>query len=293
MWNTSSPLSEVKAVSVKIVTDSVADLPQDVAERLSVGVVPLYVRFGTDVYRDRIDLTIEQFYVKLREEKCFPVTSVPSPADFARMYDKVAGTAEAIVAVTVSAKLSGTYNAAVQGVKLMIKRCPVEVIDSQSATMAEGFVVMRAAEAAQSGASLDEIGVVVGAAIPRAHLLATFDTLEYLKRGGRIGAAQALLGSALKINPLIGLRDGLVYAAGRTRSRRKAVDLLVDFVRGFTSIEELAVGHTACRDESEQLIERLGELHPMERIHRTKLTPVIGAHTGPGLLLVSVLGDRQ
>jgi hypothetical protein len=121
---------------------------------------------------------------------------------------------------------------------------------------------------------------------------ATFDTLKYLQRGGRIGAAKVFLGSLLQINPLITLQDGLVAPAGRTRSRAKALSALQEFVEDYASIEELAVGNAACPADAEALIERLGAIFPKERIHRSNTTPVIGAHTGPGLLVVSVMGDR-
>jgi len=130
------------------------------------------------------------------------------------------------------------------------------------------------------------------AAAARSDMLCTFDTLEYLRRGGRIGNAAAFLGSLLKVNPLLTLREGTVQPAGRTRSRAGAVDRLYEYAAGFRRIEELAVEHTACPEEAEALLDRLSALHPRERIFLSKMTPVIGAHTGPGLLLVGVLGDR-
>jgi DegV family protein with EDD domain len=131
------------------------------------------------------------------------------------------------------------------------------------------------------------------AAQGRVRLLAAFDTLEYLRRGGRIGAASAFLGSLIAINPLIELRDGVVQPAGRTRSRRKAVEQLISFVSGYSRIDGLAVENSACQEEADELADRLGALHPKERILRTRMTPAIGAHTGPGLLVVAVLGDRR
>jgi DegV family protein with EDD domain len=158
--------------------------------------------------------------------------------------------------------------------------------------MAQGFIVITATRAAQAGASLDEVIDVTRRTIPRVDLLATFDTLDYLRRGGRIGRAQAFLGSMLKVNPLITLRDGVVEPAGRTRSRAQAIERLYNFAMSYSFIEELAVEDTACPDEAEALVERLSSKFPKERIYRSKMTPVIGTHTGPGLLLVTVLGDR-
>ncbi len=277
---------------VKIVTDSVADLPPDVAQELGITVVPLNVRFGEKVYRDGVDLTSEQFYDRLAHSKILPVTSVPSPGDFAEAYDKLAKETDGILTISVSAKLSGTYEVASQSVGLMKRKCRVEVVDSQWAVMAEGFTVITAARAAQAGASLDEVLDITHRNIKRVDFRAAFDTLEYLKRGGRIGRAQALLGSILKFNPVITLRDGVVGPAGRPRSRAKAIDHLYDFATSFSHIDEIAVEDAACPDDAELLVERLSSIFPKERIYRSRTTPVIGTHTGPGLLLLAVMGDR-
>jgi len=280
-------------MTVKIVTDSVADLPPQVARELGITVVPLVLRFGAETYRDGVDLTPDQFYQKLKTSKAFPATSVPPPQSYVEAYDRLAEEADSIVVVAVSSRLSATHEVALQSIGEMKKKCRVEVVDSETATMAEGFIAMKAAQAAQAGAELEEVMALITRNIPRAKFIAAFDTLEYLRRGGRIGRAQALMGSMLKINPLITLKDGLVEAAGRTRSRARAIDQLYDFAAGHSHIEELSVGDTACPEDAEALCERLGAIFPAERIYRSKMTPVIGAHTGPGLLLVAILGDRE
>jgi len=280
-------------MTVRIVTDSVADLPVQVIDEFGITVVPLHVRFGDEVYRDGVDLTAEQFYDKLKYNEILPVTSVPSPGSFAEAYDKLAEETDEILAIIVSAKLSGTYEVALQSIGLMKRKSRVEVVDSQFGAMAEGLVVIAAAKAAQAGASLDEVVDVAQKAVPRVDMRAAFDTLEYLKRGGRIGRAQALLGSVLNVNPIIVLKGGVVEPAGRTRSRAKAIDYLYDFVMSYSHIEELAIEDAACPEEAEALVERLSFKFPKERIYRSKTTPVIGTHTGPGLILVSVLGDKE
>ena len=278
---------------VKIVTDSVADLPSQVVSELGITVVPLNVRFGTEVYRDGVDLTAEQFYDRLVHSQTPPVTSVPSPGSFAEVYDKLAEETDEILAIILSSRLSGTYEVALQSIGLMKRKCRVEVIDSQWAVMAQGFIVMKAAKAAQAGASLDEVIAVTRNNIPRVDMCAAFDTLEYLKRGGRIGRAQAFLGSMLNINPIITLKDGVVEPAGRTRSRAKAIERLYNFAMSFSHIEEIAIEDAACPDDAELLVEQLGSRFPKKHIYRSKTTPVIGTHTGPGLLLVAILGDRE
>ena len=168
----------------------------------------------------------------------------------------------------------------------------MEVVDSRLAVMGQGFIVMAAAKAAQAGARFDEILDIVHRNIPRVDFRAAFDTLEYLQRGGRIGKAQALLGSILKINPIIGLKDGEVIPCGRERSRAKAIEHLYNFAMSYSHIEEMAVEYAAALDEAEMLIERLGSKFPKERIYRSRTSPVISTHTGPSLLVVTVLGDR-
>ena len=282
-----------EVMTVKIVTDSAADLPSEVVKELGITVIPILVRWGEKIYRDGIDLTAEQFYERLKHDKIPPTTSVPSPGTFAEAYDKLAQETDEILAIILSSKLSGTYEVALQSRGLMKRKRRVEVVDSGWATMAEGFIVMKAAKAARSGASLDEVMDVTRKSIPRVDFLCTFDTLEYLRRGGRIGKAQAFLGSILKVNPLITLRDGVVEPAGRTRTRAKAVERLYDFALSYSYIEEMAVEDTACPNEADALVERLSAKFPKERIYHSKMTPAIGTHTGPGLLLVAMLGDKE
>jgi DegV family protein with EDD domain len=279
-------------MTVKIVTDSVSDLPPQVVKELGITIVPLNVRFGAEVYRDGVDLTAEQFFDKLVHSKTLPVTSVPSPGTFAEIYDRLAEETDEIMVITVTSKLSGTHDVALQSIGLMKMKCRVEVVDSRLAVMGLGFVVIAAARAAQAGAKFDEIVDIVHRNIPRVDFRAAFDTLEYLQRGGRIGKAQAFLGSILKINPIIGLKDGEVIPCGRERSRAKAIEHLYNFAMSYSHIEEMAVEYAAALDEAEMLIERLGSKFPKERIYRSRTSPVISTHTGPSLLVVTVLGDR-
>lgn len=279
--------------NVAIVTDSVADLPPQIAEEFGITVVPLIVRFGTDLYRDGIDLSPDQFYERLKTSKALPATSVPPPAAYADAYDKLAEKTNEIAVISLTSRLSATYQVALQAVGLMKKRCRVEVVDSEWAIMAEGFIVIAAAKAAQSGASLDEVLDVAHHTRNRVDMYAAFDTLEYLERGGRIGKAQAFLGSLLKVNPIICLKDGEPYPLARERSRTKAIDRLYNFATSFGSIEALAVEYAIDLDEANRLVQRLHAKYPQVPIYISRASPVIGTHTGPGLIVVSVLGDRQ
>jgi len=279
--------------NVAIVTDSVSDLPPQVAEEFGITVIPLVVRFGNDLYRDSLDLSPDQFYEKLRTSKVLPATSVPPPAAFADAYDKLAEKTNEIVVTSVTSKLSATYQVALQAIGLMKKRCRVEVLDSQWAVMAQGFITIAAAKAAQSGASLDEVLDVARHTIQRVDMYAAFDSLEYLERGGRIGKAQAFLGSLLKVNPIIVMKDGEVYPCARERSRAKAIDHLYNLVTNFGKVEGLAVEYATDLDEANRLVKRLHSKYPQVPIYLSRTSPVIGTHTGPGLIVVSVLGDRQ
>jgi DegV family protein with EDD domain len=283
----------ISVPNVAIVTDSVGDLSLQVAEEAGIIVVPLVVRFGTDLYRDGLDLSPDQFYEKLKTSKVLPATSVPPPAAFADAYDKLAEKANEIVVISLTSKLSATYQVALQAVGLMKKRCRVEVLDSQWAVMAQGFIAIAAARAAQSGASIDEVLDVARHTIYRVDMRAAFDTLEYLECGGRIGKAQAFLGSLLKVNPVIGIKDGEVYPCARERSRAKAVDHLYNFATSFGNVEGLAVEYATDLDEANRLGQRLHSKYPQAPIYLSRASPVIGTHTGPGPIVVTVFGDRQ
>src|SRR4030042_4788830 len=274
---------------VKIVTDSVSDIPAKVAEELGITIVPLHLRFGTESYLDRIELSPGEFYRKLTTSRIFPTTATPSPGEFAEVYDKLAEETDEILSIHVTSKLTAVYESALQGKKQMKKKCQVEVIDSLSAIMAEGFMAISAAMAAQRGENLDQITETVKEAIPKVHLRMCFDTLEYLRKGGRIGRAQALLGSILKINPIIGLKDGQVYPFGRERSRAKAIKALYNFAKSFPNIRELEIEHATTPDEAEALAQRLNSTFPKERIYISTVSPVVGTHVGPHVIGIAIL----
>ncbi len=279
-------------MTVKIITDSLGDVPSAVAKELGITTIPVYVIFGTESFRDGIDLTTEQFYDKLAHSKTLPTTSVPPLGTFVEAFDKLAKETDEILAITLSHKLSATHETASHAVELMKQKCRVEVVDSLGVAMAEGLIVIAAAKAAKAGDNLDEVVKLTRRNISRVEIRMAFDTLEYLKRGGRIGRAQTLLGSILRLHPVLGLKDGEAYPFAKKRSRAKAIDYLYNFAMGFSNIDEMAVEDATTPDEAEMLVERLSAKFPKERIYRTKVSPVLGAHAGPHVLSVAVLGDR-
>jgi len=274
---------------VKVVTDSCSDITPQLARELGITVVPLYVQFGDETYRDNVDLSTENFYHKLETSKIRPATSTATPADFARIFTSLAEETKEILTITLSEKFSGTYTAALQGKTMVKKDCHIEVIDSKLGAGAQMLLVILAAQMAQAGADLDNIVDQVKKAIPRIHIRMSFDTLEYLRRGGRIGKAQAFLGSLLKVNPIVGIKDGATFPIARSRNRTQAIDFLVNFVRGFSQIEAVAIEDATTPDDLQTLAERLKDVVPPERIYRSKVSPVVGTHVGPRVLAVSVL----
>jgi DegV family protein with EDD domain len=274
---------------VNVITDSCSDITPQLARELGVTVVPLYVQFGKETYRDNVDLSTEEFYHKLKTSKVHPTTSTVTPADFAQIFTKLAEETKEILTITLSEKFSVTYAAALQGKAMVTRDCRIEVIDSKLGAGTQMLLVILAAKMAQAGAALDHIVGQVKKAIPRIHIRMTFDTLEYLRRGGRIGKAQAFLGGMLKVNPVLGIKDGAAFPIARCRNRAQAMDFLVNFVKGFRRIEAMAIEDATTPEELELLAQRLKEVVPPERTYRSKVSPVVGTHVGPHVLAVAVL----
>jgi len=279
-------------MTVKIVTDSVSDISPKIADELGITVVPLNVVFGSNIYRDGIDITTEDFYRKLEDSQVLPTTSTPPLQTFIEVYEKLAEETDEIMVITISRKLSATGESALKAIESIEKKCRIEVIDSRWAMMAEGLLVIAAAKAAMAGENLDALIRLTEHNSSRIDMRLAFDTLEYLKRGGRIGKARALMGSVLGINPILGIKDGEVFPFGRERSRAKAIENLHRFVLGYAKIEELSVEDATTPDETDELVRKIGAKFPVERIYRSKLSPVIGTNTGPHVIGVAVLGDK-
>lgn len=282
-------------MTVKIVTDSTADLDPQIAGRLGITVVPLNVHFGTETYRDGIDITNDDFYQRLEQDNVYPTTSSPSPGIFADTYDRLARETDEILTITISSKLSASYQAATEGGKAREHmRCRVEIIDSGTAVVGLGLVAIAAAKAAAAGMGLDEVAGVARSAMGRVDFRMAFDTLEYLRKGGRIGTAQAFLGSILKVNPILTIRNGLTEGVAKVRSRQKVIDYLYDFAMGFPDVEEIAVEDAKTPEEVDLLIDRLGTKFSPGEILRMKVGPVIGTHVGPHVLGLGILaGDKS
>ncbi len=276
-------------MAVKIVTDSLSDITSDMAEELGITVVPLTVSFGHEAFLDRVTMTTDEFYHRLAHDAHWPKTTQPPPGDFIDVYNKLAEETNEILVITLSSKLSGTYESATNAKGMVEGKCRIEVIDSQTVAMGLGLIVIAAAKAAQAGVNLDEAAGLVRRAMPRSHLIAYFDTLEYLAKGGRIGKARGVLGAMLSIKPILTVKDGEMSEKTKLRSRAAGMDYLYNFVAGFSNIEALAVEHATTPDDADKLVERLSSLFPKERIYRSTISPVVGTYAGPGAMAVSVL----
>jgi DegV family protein with EDD domain len=277
-------------MTVKIVTDSSADLPAQLVKDLGVSVVPLYVRFGEQVYRDRVDITEDQFYERLLRDTVHPSTTQPSPQDFINVYQSLFRGCSGIISIHISSKLSGTTNSAQQA-KASVKGLPIEVIDSQVLSMALGLVVISAAKMAQKGSSFKEIVDEVHKLVASVHLMGVLDTLKYVLLGGRIGKAKALLGSLLNVKPVLALKDGEVIPAGQVRSRSKGIDRLLEFARGNGKVSGLSVVHNTTPEDAKILADKIAAANIVDRdkIIISRIGPMLGVHMGPGTLIVAYL----
>jgi DegV family protein with EDD domain len=273
---------------VKIVTDSAADLPKELAEELGIAVVPVYVRFGEEVYRDRVTISEDEFYERLVHDRVHPNTTQPGPQDFLEVYQKLSADADGIVSIHISGKLSGTYNSALMARDMLETGCPVEVIDSETVSMSVGLIAVAAAQMAKAGESMDKIAEATKQAIPKSSMLFLLDTLEYLRRGGRIGKAKALLGSVLNLKPMLSVKDGELVPAGQVHTRAKGMDKLFEFVKEVADIQDLAVVYNTTPDEAQALVERIGSVFDKEKIRIARVGPGLGAHAGPGAMLVAI-----
>ena len=276
-------------MKVKIVTDTLCDITGDLAQKLGITEVPLYVRFGEEVYRDRVDITSEDFYRRLINEPKLPSTTQPTPNDFAEVYTELAKETDEILVIVVSSKLSGTYSSAIQAKEYFKGKCRIEIIDSQTVAMAEGLIVIAAVNAVKAGANLDKVTVLARKAISRSHLVAYFDTLKYLAKGGRIGKAKEFLGSMLSVKQILTVKDGEMAPLTRVHSLRAGLDFLSNYASRYTDIEGLAVEYTTNPEDADNLIERFSKAYPKVPIYRSIISPVVGTYSGPNAMALTVL----
>lgn len=278
---------------VRIVTDSACDLPEGIAADLGIEIVPLTIRFGDDEYTDRQDLTPAEFWATCAASPVLPSTAAPSPGAFEAVFRSLAAEgATGIVCINLSAALSATMQSAELAARSVSDQIEVRVIDSASVTIGLGMICVDCARLAAEGASIDAIESRARDLAARTHVWAALDTLENLKKGGRIGGAKALVASVLSIKPIIEVVNGKVEEGGKQRTRAKALAFLIDQVAAAGEIENLAVMHAACPDV-EQFVAKLRPLSPTGDIVVGDIGAVIGAHAGQGTIGVVFQSKRS
>ncbi|MFC2006305.1 DegV family protein [Chloroflexota bacterium] len=273
---------------VKIVTDSTSDISPEIAQALGITVVPVYVRFGEELYRDGVDISNEEFYDKLANSLVHPKTSQPTPQDFARVYSDCSKEAEGIVSIHISAKISGTYNAALQGKKMTKGKCQIEVVDSLFTSVGLALVVMAAARLARAGDSLQSVLDETRKAISQTHMLGIFETMKYLVLGGRLSQAAVVVASILQIKPLLTFRDGEVIRGGLVHTYSQGVERLFEFAENNLAIQDLAIAYSAASEQVYQLKVKLRSIFPEEKIYLAELGAGLGVHSGPGALILAL-----
>ena len=271
--------------NVRIVTDSACDLTTEVAFALNIDVVPLSIRFGNEEFVDRKDLTPQEFWKRVAASPVLPETAAPSPGAFEEVFRAAAARGnDAVVCIMLSSTLSATIGAAQLASTAVADQIPVTVVDSLSITMGQGTMVRIAAEMARAGADAASIVAATESLRSRTRVYGALDTLDNLKKGGRIGGAQALIGSLLSIKPIIDISSGAVEELGKQRTRSKALSMLVDLVdkakKQYGTVENVAVMHGDAPD-SDNIVQLLSAVFPRENIVVGQIGAVIGTHGGP------------
>jgi DegV family protein with EDD domain len=276
---------------VAIVTDSTATVPAELVEELDIRVVPVLLLYGSESFRDGVDITPGEVYERLRSGSVIPTSAAPSVGDFVRIFAQAAPDASGILSIHMSPRLSATYKVACTASEL-VDNLPIRVFDCNTAAMGQGFVVMEAARAAANGATLDEVVQRAESVASKMHLLFVIDTFKYLRRSGRIGGAAALAGTLLQIKPVLCV-SGVVNPVCRTRSKTSALRLILDQMAERTNGRPLhaAIVHVDVPEEADDLRQKVQERFHCAELYVTEFTPVMGAHTGPGLLGVAFFAE--
>jgi DegV family protein with EDD domain len=270
-----------------VVTDSACDLPDELLAELGIELVPLRIRFGAEELVDRTELSTKEFWSRCSSFEGLPETSAPSPGQFQVAFERMASDgADGVVCVNLSSKLSATIEAARQAARALEGTFPVRVVDSLSVTLGQGLVVTEAAQQAGRGANLDAVSAAAEGMVGRLKVYGAIDTLENLKRGGRIGGARALVGSLLSIKPVIQVTNGVVEQESKQRTRGRALRYLADKVREAGPISRLAA-FGADAPDMDPFLAMLDGVHPTEKVLVGDIGPVIGTHTGPGAIGVA------
>jgi len=273
---------------VKIVTDSTSDVSPEIAKDLGITVVPVYVRFGDEVYRDGVDISKDNFYEKLRTSHVLPSTSEPIPQDFTNVYSDCAQEVDGIVSIHISSKVSGTYNSALQSKNMVEEKCQIEVVDSNVASVGLGLVVIAAAKVVKATGSISEVIEETQRAIEQVQVFGIVDTMRYLILGRRLAKATAVVASILDIKPTLTFKDGEIVRAGLAHTYPQAMDRLYEIVVNNLPIQDLAIAYSTVPEKGNQLKEQLESYSPEEKTNITQIGAGLGVHVGPGALILAI-----
>jgi len=269
-------------MAIRIITDSSADLPSDLAERLNITVIPCNVVVGDVSYKDGVDISPDELYGHLAAGINYPTTSQPSAADFQSVYTALADQGHSILSIHVSGKLSGTLNSAEQAKASMGGRVEIQIVDSQLASISLGLVVLAAVELAEKGLPLGDVASKVAGSLSLTKCYILLDTLEYLQKGGRIGKAQTFVGSILNVKPILGMEDGEAVPIERARNRQRGLRRLLELARQAAPLTQLAVIHSNDSLLAQGLRQELSELLPEDQIVSARFGATLGTYIGPG-----------
>jgi DegV family protein with EDD domain len=272
-----------------IVTDSSADLPPALAHSLNITVIPCYILLDDVNYKDTVEISADDFYARLVTGRRMPSTSQPSVADFQAVYQGLLAQGHDIVSIHVSGRLSGTINSAEQARASLSESARIEIIDSRLASMSLGLVTIAAAQLAQAGEPSSEIARQVKRHLPNTHGFFVLDTLEYLQKGGRIGKAQAFLGSLLNVKPILKLQDGEAHPVERIRNRNRAIARMVDILRALAPVQQLAIMYSTEPDRAAELRQQLSDIIFEKNIVTSQFGPTLGTYLGPNAIGVAII----
>ena len=276
-------------MGVKIITDSTSDIPESIVSDLDIEVVPLNIHIGQDNFKHGVDIGTDEFYTKLLTGSELPKTSQPSPGEFLDVYNKFLDQSDAIVSIHVTSKLSGTYNSAIQAKSELNITKPIEVVDSATVSMALGLVVIRAAQIAKDGGTLEEVLKEVEHCSSNTEVLVVLDTLEYLEKGGRIGKARALIGSILSLKPILTVEDGIVGTFGKARTFTKAMNSLEEAIQSFTPVSDVSVFYSTDKGIADDMVDRLSGIVEPDKLVVSRIGPTVGTYAGPKAIAVAVI----
>ncbi len=279
-------------MKVKIITDSTSDISDDLAKSLGIEVVPGYIRFAKETFRDGVDISKSGFYQKMANSPFHPVTSEATPKDFAEIYSRYTNEVEGIVSIHISSKISRMYDSARKGKKSAKAKCTIEVIDSQYTSVGLGLVVIAAARLANAGESIQDIVSETKRAISQISMLGIFDTMKYIAKGGRVTKHVMELSSIFRIKPLLTFRDGEIVVEGLVRTLSGGSNRLFEFISNAAGIQDLSIAYSTDYDSAITLKQRLGSVFPEERIYLEKIGAALGSHSGPGAIFVALRRDK-